>query len=410
MNYKNTLLKLSGATLIAQALSFILIPFISRLYSTSAFAEFAYWASIAGLLGGVISLKQEQFFLSRPKNEWGAIFARIYLLYAVYTCAFILIIMYSWLFDEPTKTVSLTLVFAYSFATSLIISLSNIANIAGIFGSLAKARVYMSFALGISQVGLGLFSGTSHSLLIGAFISQMVFLVFLYSGMRHTLPKFKIEKVSLPSFEDTKRCAFSIFSTATLSIATSYPPVLLFSLGFQHEAGIVALLQRFILFPVTLMAMPLSQAFVFYLGQLGNNSLSRKFQISSLAFIFSVYTLFYVASIIPNKISFFTFVLGENWAGADLLISSIATIYASLLVRNISNQYFLVREQQAILSKLDAIFVAALALWYFNCLSRNLAYDSCILQLNLIYILYSMSPLAYIIVKNRPENSKPHDS
>lgn len=401
MNYKNTLLKLSGATLIAQILSFSLIPIISRLYSTNAFAEFAYWASIAGLVGGVITLKQEQFFLSRPQCKWGEIFARIFLLYIIYISASIAITMYFWLFDELTKAASLALALTYGIATSLIISLSNIANISGAFGSLARARVYMSLALGVSQIGLGIFSGTAYSLLIGAIASQIVFLVFLYCGMRRSLPKINISKISLPSFEDINRCAFSIFSTTTLSIATSYPPVLLFSLGFQSEAGIVALLQRFILFPVTLMAMPLSQAFVYYLGQLGNNVLSRKFIILSLAFALSTYTIFYTASIIPGKISFFAFVLGKNWAGADVLIPSVATIYASLLLRNISNQYFLVREKQSALSKLDAVFLITLAVWYINCHSNKLSYSTCILQLNLIYLLYSILPLVYISITNR---------
>lgn len=403
MNYKNTLLKLSGATLIAQTLSILLIPIISRLYSTSSFAEFAYWISIAGLLGGVITLKQEQFFLSRPKVDWGQIFARIFLLYIIYFLISITTIIYLYLFSEFTNTASLSLVFIYSVATSLIISLSNIANIEGSFGRLAKARVYMSLALGVGQVGLGMFSGTSHSLLIGSIGSQIVFLVFLYFGMRHQLPKLSIVNLSPPPLQDIKRCAFSIFSTITLSIATSAPPVLLFSLGFQHEAGIVALLQRFILFPVTLLAMPLSQAFVFFLGGLGGRNLSKKFLALSLGFTLSVYLTFYTASVISGKISFFTFVLGESWAEADKLVSSIAIIYASLLLRNISNQYFLVKEEQSALYKLDAIFLVALTIWYFSCKSNTVIYNHCIFQLNLTYLLYFFLPAIYITLKNHSE-------
>lgn len=406
MNYKSTLLKLSGATLIAQTLSILLIPIISRLYSTNSFAEFAYWVSIGGLLGGVITLKQEQFFLSRPKEEWGKIFARVILLYVVFFVISIIITAYLLLLSEFTKATSLTLVFVYSAATSLIISLSNIANIEGSFSSLAKARVYMSLALGVGQVGLGIFSGTVHSLFIGAIASQMAFLIFLYYDIRHLLPKFHIRNISLPSRHDVQRCASSIFSTITLSVATSFPPVLLFSLGFQHEAGIVALLQRFLLFPVTLMAMPLSQAFVFFLGQLGSNTLSKKFLALSLAFILSVYLTFYTASIISAKVSFFAIVLGSNWAGADLLVPSIAAVYASLLLRNISNQYFLVREEQSVLYKLDAFFLVALFSWYINCQSSNANYDSCMLQLNLVYLLYSALPVIYIALKNLPEKSK----
>jgi hypothetical protein len=400
MNYKKALFTLSSSTLIAQTFSILLIPFISRIYSTTAFAEFAYWASIGGLLGGVITLKQEQFILSRPKAEWGMVFARIYFLYVIFILLSTITIATLFAFNAYKEISSIALVLIYGVATSLIISLSNIASIEGKFKGLAKARIYMSLSLGSLQIGLGIFNGTSNSLLIGTIGSQLTFLTFLYFDIKHHLPKSNFKELSFPSTREISNCTAALGSTITLSIATSFPPVLLLSLGFEHEAGVIALLQRFLLLPVTLMAMPLSQIFVFFLGQLGKQVLSKNFLILSAAFTFGVYMIFYIVAIAIQKISLLTFILGKSWSDADILAPSITAIYASILLRNISNQYFLVREKQSTLLKFDLLFITTMALWYINCSLNKASFDSSILQLNLAYISYATLPIISIILNN----------
>ncbi|VVO95825.1 hypothetical protein PS850_02604 [Pseudomonas fluorescens] len=409
MNYRSALIKLAGATLIAQIISIAFIPVISRLYSPDDFAVFTFWASIGGLVGGVLSLKQEQFLLSRPKNEWPPILARIFFTYKISVLIFLIAFAVYVPFSDGLYSGKLILAFFYCLSTSLIISFSNIANICAHFSSLAKARIYMSFVLGSSQAGLGLLSDSQNALLIGAVGSQLTFLAFLYPKIRHILFQPEKSPPSRPSINDVKKSMSSIVSSMTLSVATSFPPVMLYSLGYQYEAGIVAMLQRFMLIPVTLLASPLSQTFISLLKNLGDNPLSKKFLVNAVLFSFSYYFLSYVVALAAGKLTLFSFILGAQWTEADVIAPSIVTIYTVLLIRNISTQYFVVTERQGSLMKIDIIFIISMLAGYALAKTQNLGFSQYLLSLNLSYFIYMVTPVAYIAQSNRRPRKHSHE-
>lgn len=400
MDYKKTFAALAGATLLSQIIAIAFIPLISRIYSPDDFAVFTFWSSIGGLVGGVLSLKQEQFLLSRPQKEWPSILARIFFIYKVSSLIFLIAFAMYVTVSDGLHSSKLILAFFYCLSTSLIISFSNIANICERFTSLAKARIYMSLALGSSQAGLGLLSDSPNSLLIGAVGSQLIFLVFLYPVIRQNFTCSGKGSSLCSSANDVKNSLSSIFSSITLSVATGFPPVMLYSLGYQHEAGIVAVLQRFMLMPVTLLASPLSQTFISFLKNLGEKPLTKKFLITSVFFILISYSVSYIAAIVASKFSLFSFVLGSQWEEADTIAPSIVTIYTVLLVRNISTQYFIVKERQTSLMKIDAFFILLVTVGYALSKTGNIDLSQYILSLNMSYLIYMAIPVAHIIQSN----------
>lgn len=400
MNYKKTFTTLAGATLLAQLISILFIPFIARVFPPESFAEFTFWAAMGGLIGGVFSLKQEQFFLSRPKSEWPEIIARIFVIYKCGIAAFLAFTAIYLVIGQLGKGLSVLLTFLYSLLTSLIISFTNIANVQEAFPALAKSRIIMSTVLGSTQLAVSIFSTSSDALLIGAVLSQLLLLIYLYPKANiGTFLSIKNE-ATLPRRNDVKISLHSIFSSITLSVAMSFPPVLLFSLGYHFEAGIVALLQRCMLMPVNLLAAPASQVLVVFLRRNQQQKISNRLLAQSTTAIALAYICSYLLTAAASELKLLTYILGQQWKAADLLAASVVSIYVSLLIRNISVQYFLVRERQSSLMQIDVLFLILLGVGYAAASAHYLALQQYLLVMNVTYFIYMLAPLVYIAIHN----------
>lgn len=405
MNYKKTFATLAGATLFAQLISLLFIPLISRRFPPESFAEFTFWAAMGGLAGGILSLKQEQFFLSRPRTEWPTIVSRIIILYKAGTTLFSLAAACYLIFSEADKITLIILTFLYCLSTSLIISITNISNILEKFSALAKSRIIMAATLGSTQLALGIFSASPESLLIGAALSQLFFLAYLYRKAQIKSILTTNIRPTLPAINDIKISLNSIFSTITLSIATSFPPVAVFTLGYHVEAGILALLQRIMLMPVNLLAAPASQVLVVFLRK-NQRKIRQQFFIRTAVLITLTYFLSYLLVLATSALNIFTYTLGEQWKAADLFAPSVVTVYVSLLIRNISVQYFVVRERQSSLMKIDVFFLVLLASGYSVAGNNYMGLQQYLLTVNITYFIYMLAPLVYILFHNSRDTSK----
>lgn len=404
MNYRNTFFKLTGATILAQLISFIFLPIISRLYSPTDFADFAYWTTLGAMLGGLLTLKQEQFLLSRPVVEWAPILQRIYAIYQ-YACFAFIIFSCAFIFIHGFENIiELSLIFSYCLSTSLIILSSTIANIHNKFSELSNARVFMSITLVCAQAALGLFFANSASLLAGSVTSQLVFLAIVYPAIRQLKLGTSVSTPTLPSSEDIRKSISSILSTISLVVATNFLPVMLFTLGYRHEAGVVAMLQRFLMFPVNLIAPPLYQLLVSFLKANEAAELNKQQLNITIFLVASAYTISYIATKLAGHFSFFEIVLGDVWSTADAIAPTIVSIYTGLLIRNILPPYFLVKEKQTLLARLDLLFIALLAICYVFTWSGYLDFSNFLISLNLAYLSFALLPLLFIIITNKSEN------
>lgn len=397
MNYKSAFLKLTGAAALAQILSAAFIPAISRIYTPEEFAAFAFWATIGGLVGGVLTLKQEQFLLSREVSDWPPVLARIFAIYKYVFSIFLLGFSLYLTLGLPNNGVAIFFSFLYSLSTSFIIFYSIIANVYGQFPVLSRARLFMSLMLGSIQVLLGLILNTSTSLLAGAVGSQIAFLAILYPAIRKLPLDCSFTPISLPSTQEILKTVASIWSSISLTVATSFLPVMIFSLGYQHEAGIVAMLQRFLMLPVTLLATPLSQVFVFFLRQTKLKQIESKLLLFAALSILLAYLAVYFAAHLAGHFGFFAFFLGDFWKEADTVVSLIASIYVGLLVRNVLLQYFLVKEKQAVLAKIDIFFIFLLLLFYVLTDMKHISLAGFLISLNIAYLLFALIPAIAII-------------
>lgn len=395
--YKGIILKLASGTLLAQALSFAFIPAISRIYGPEAFASSAFWMSIGGIIGAVLSLKQEQFFLSRTEDEWPTIASRLSAIYLSATILFFCVALILYKTKGSLVATGMFLAFFYGLSLNLITALGNVANIKGRFPLLNRSRVRMSLALGAFQIAFGLFSADFISLLIGMIGSQVVYISTIWLNMRGDLPKIGLRKATFPTGEDTKKSAASIISAATLAITTSLPPSALYLLGHQIEAGNVAMAQRLLLFPVSLLAMPISQAFVFYLKKEHLRKIRGNAAILLIGGTGAIYSAFFLGAMAVKLSNGISTLLGDAWARADSLLIFVCLLYASLLVKHITNNFFIVNERQGSLVRIDLFSTILMSAATATALLNKLYAEPYLLYLNICYICYACLPIYFMI-------------
>lgn len=390
MNYRVVLSKMIGASFAAQIIALAFIPLMSRLYSPSDFAEFAVLSSIGGLIGGVLALKQEQLLLSREKVYWAEIFRRITFFYKLYLVVSILLLFGSLTFFDFRYTLEMLLVMVFSIFTNIIIVLSNLGSTEGRFNLLAASRLMMSLTLGVGQAILAIFDRSHFSLMIGMLLSQLVFIAITFFGLRKTIGDLEFwQSMDVRSaIKDIKSSVFLVFSSATLSTATGFLPIFLVVLGFKVEAGVVSVLQRFMLVPVNLLSAPLSQTFVYYLKSIKRSGMPKK--VFSIIFIgvFSLYVLSYFFVLLLEMFSVFEIVLGEEWRLADQIASMIVSVYFSLLVKNLINQYFIVKARFRALFVVDVTFIFLVVSFVLLMKMFSCDFFLSVIGLSLIYILY----------------------
>jgi len=399
--YSKIALRLITGSLLAQGLSFAFIPAISRIYGPESFAAFAFWISVGSIIGASLSLKQEQFFLSRKEEEWTDIASRLAAIFLLATIAITVTSIGLLTLKKATLSVSLLLAFLYGLSTCLISSLSNIANVKGKFSALNKSRIGMSLALGLLQIGFGLIANSHISLLLGIFGSQAVYLAILRNGLLRDLQLIVLKYPRRPDSDNIKKSAISLLSAVTLAVATTAPPSALYLLGYKDEAGSIAILQRLLMSPVNLLAMPLSQAFIYFLKNEGAIKINKKPLLLICIGTTFCYTIFLLGSWLLREISAISYFLGDAWSKADTLIISMCLLYASLLIRHIITNYFVVREVQSTLIPVDIAFILLSIASTLVAKTHNIDPHDYLLMLNACYLIFATTPIAVMAANER---------
>jgi len=261
----------------------------------------------------------------------------------------------------------------------------------------------MTLALGAFQILFGFLSESANSLLLGAVVAQLAFLAVIYPAIRGISFDFSLAPIQLPTAQETLRTFASIWSSVSLTVATSFLPLMVLSLGHSQEAGVLAMLQRFLMAPVTLFATPLSHVFVFFLRSRNSNKIKTRFIAAIVGLISFVYFFTYCAAKIAGQLSLFSFFLGNSWKDADVLASSVASIYVGLLIRNILLQFFLVKEKQTSLAMTDGIFVLSLLLFYTLAHFQHLDLFEFIACLNFSYLIFALLPVLFFFIMSSHE-------
>jgi len=371
--------------LVGAIMTFIALPFLTRLYSVNDFGQYGVALAFVSVLSTVANLRLDQALLvAKPEHQKSLIFESsvFSLLFSVLTAVVI-----GFIYDaEMAVAIALGV-----FANTLIQSVYNykFAHEAewfcaglNIFRSLIVVTVQLSLPLMLSINLLNSYSVSSLA---------MIIVLLIYVLNQH------LYQVSWNAFKNYKDFIFSNTPHALLNSFSHNLPyyVVAHFVGFQ-AVGFYSIVERTLRVPINLMSQTIRQFFIrkFYQQDSATEALKSSVFLSLVSLPF--FTIFFV---LPE--SFYLMIFGQAWEGIATYFQILALGYWAVFCNPPSSAYLIAKRQSHILFKLQIIeliikFILFAGL-YWLCADKLYM----LLAVSVALIFYNFAILA--VVWRRPE-------
>ncbi len=358
LSFSRDVLKLVGGTAVAQAVSILASPLITRIYGPEAFGTAALFLSIVGIIGVVACLRYELAIMITKKEEEAANLLGLSILISVAMGILTLIVF--WQVKEqlllklnaPQLGPYIWLIPPAVFLSGAFISLSYWNSRKKHFWRLSLARINASLSTNGTQVGAGLAGyATEGCLIIGGIIGSLISTFVLGWQILRDDHKVLFEKVNLNGMRKglSRYKRFLIFDTwsALLNSLSSQLPILILS-GYFTSAiiGYYALAYRVLALPISVIGSSVGEVFfqraskARYEGSLG--TLVEK--VTEVLLLISIYPLFLIF-LFGEEI--FSIIFGMNWGEAGIYAGILAPWILIVFTTSPISTLFSILEQQS---------------------------------------------------------------
>lgn len=325
--------------LVGAIMTFIALPFLTRLYSVNDFGQYGVALAFVSVLSTVANLRLDQALLvAKPEHQKSLIFESsvFSLLFSVFIAGII-----SFIYDaEMAVAIALGV-----FANTLIQSVYNykFAHEAewfcaglNIFRSLIVVAVQLSLPLMLNINLLNSYSVSSLAMI-------MVLLIYVLNQ--------RLYQVSWNAFKNYKDFIFSNTPHALLNSFSHNLPyyVVAHFVGFQ-AVGFYSIVERTLRVPINLMSQTIRQFFIrkFYQQDSATEALKSSVFLSLVSLPF--FAIFFV---LPE--SFYLMIFGQAWQGIATYFQILALGYWAVFCNPPSSAYLIAKRQSHILFKLQII-------------------------------------------------------
>ena len=325
--------------LVGAIMTFIALPFLTRLYSVHDFGQYGVALAFVSVLSTVANLRLDQALLvAKPEHQKSLIFESsvFSLLFSVLSAVVI-----GFIYDaEMAVAIALGV-----FANTLIQSVYNykFAHEAewfcaglNIFRSLIVVAVQLSLPLMLNINLLNSYSVSSLAMI-------MVLLIYVLNQ--------RLYQVSWNAFKNYKDFIFSNTPHALLNSFSHNLPyyVVAHFVGFQ-AVGFYSIVERTLRVPINLMSQTIRQFFIrkFYQQDSATEALKSSVFLSLVSLPF--FAIFFV---LPE--SFYLMIFGQAWQGIATYFQILALGYWAVFCNPPSSAYLIAKRQSHILFKLQII-------------------------------------------------------
>lgn len=331
---------LAGGTALAQALTILVLPILTRLYSPNDFEVFAIYSSIFGILSVVVCLRFE-IAIPIPKDYLDALCLVVLSILSTLITVLIVSITTYLFYEQINKwTDSKLTTYLWFLPFSLVLfglytSFQYWATRKKDFSKIAKTRMVQSVSASTAQIGLGFYSLSAFGLLLGHLIQVGAGVVSL--GVFFTKDiKRHLNEISLSSLKETfkKYDRFPKYSTweaLTNSAAIHVPILIIAAHSIGPEAGYIMLAMRLLSVPMGLIGGAVAQVYLSEAAERHHQGSLRVFTLQTLTMLLKVGLLpiLLVAIASPFLIPI---VFGEDWHRVGLLITWMAPWFLAQFV------------------------------------------------------------------------------
>lgn len=325
--------------LVGAIMTFIALPFLTRLYSVNDFGQYGVALAFVSVLSTVANLRLDQALLvAKPEHQKSLIFESSFfsLLFSILSAVVIGLIYDA----EMAVAIALGV-----FANTLIQSVYNykFAHEAewfcaglNIFRSLIVVAVQLSLPLMLNINLLNSYSVSSLAMI-------MVLLIYVLNQ--------RLYQVSWNAFKNYKDFIFSNTPHALLNSFSHNLPyyVVAHFVGFQ-AVGFYSIVERTLRVPINLMSQTIRQFFIrkFYQQDSATEALKSSVFLSLVSLPF--FAIFFV---LPE--SFYLMIFGQAWQGIATYFQILALGYWAVFCNPPSSAYLIAKRQSHILFKLQII-------------------------------------------------------
>ncbi|MRX72995.1 oligosaccharide flippase family protein [Bacillus lacus] len=372
-NFGKNVFMLAGGTAFAQALSFLLIPIITRVYTPQEYGVLAVYASIIGLLGILGSMNYE-LAIPIAESEKKAINV-LFLSILTLTISFmVLVLLFVFIGDQFLILLNSETLIEYKYLLPIgffFIGLYNILTQWAFrrkgFKVITKTKYKQAILQNLSTIGLGVIGIGSIGLLIGKIVGQSAGI----SSLLNPLVKkerglfTKINKRYL-IWAAKRYSKFPLYTTPRRylgDITIVLPVLFITSLYGAKEAGLFGLANSVIQLPMNLVGTSVSSVFYAESASLRATDPARLKKISNKLLrnlIFIGFIPLIVLLLFGPYL--FSIVFGSKWSEAGIYASLLSiAVFSRLIFKPISNIFDVFEKQKTalILNVLRLVLVLA---------------------------------------------------
>lgn len=334
---KNSFLKnvltLAAGTSVAQVITILVSPLLSRLFTPEDFALFAAFTSIAGIFTIIATGKYEKAILL-PSTECAAVhvlFGIILWSGFVSVCSPFVVLLLSYFSAVCSLIVAnkLLLYFViFTFCSATLEALRYYFVRIKQFQAISLRTILGSFITVVLNLIGGYFFRIPTVFVISTTIAQILCLLLFVLIAKKTvkLSWFSLSEIKKNLLEYKKFPLFTMPGQILNTITGSLPILVFSSLYSQHDIGQYALVQKCVSVPMVIIGNSIQQVFLQRFSTLQTIKEQRVVFIKSFLYLF-MFISFCAIPCVIFATPLFLFVFGEQWVSAAHLAKVLAPMY-----------------------------------------------------------------------------------
>uniref|UniRef100_UPI0040487909 lipopolysaccharide biosynthesis protein n=1 Tax=Algoriphagus sp. TaxID=1872435 RepID=UPI0040487909 len=317
--FSRNIITLMTGTIISQAISVVIIPILTRIYSQSDFGQYALYSSLVAILSIFATGRYELAIIqARSKNEANSLVFGAMTLALMFSAALFLIILFfhdiiSNLFDEKGEIYWIYLIPFSILAVASHQTLNYWLNRQKYYLQMSKNRILSTSLSGGTNVALGFTGLNSFGLIIGYFIGQLITSSILLKKFLNSDSSFNKLRI-LAVYKKYKNYPKHDLPASVMNTMAQQGPNLFLTPFFGAvNAGNFFLIQRVFMIPITLISSSVGSVF--------RQSATEQFQLTGKfnKVLFNTVKRLFFISLIPTivfmlfsqRIFYITF--GNEW-------------------------------------------------------------------------------------------------
>lgn len=349
-------LKLGAGTIVAQIISLVSIPIISRIYNPSEYGHLTLILSVTAILIPIATFRIETLIVVSETDEEAAELLIISTKIALWVSASLFVVTFVDYFIFKNST------FAQAFILSLLFSMVLLAQSLGVLmvqvalrahrdADIAKSSVMQNLAISLAQIGTGIWNPSANVLISSYLGGRIVGVWPLWKETRKILGKSSgdsrrtIDKYKKQFTESSPLVLASVIDSAILGL-----PIIVISTQFGLKySGYIGITQTILTVPITLIGGAFGSVILSEISSNSRNNQESSNKNDTMIKTFTKYLIYLAIIFISVTLllgsTIFNLLFNENWSEAARLVKYLAVPYGiSLLWQPLMSVYFARRQ------------------------------------------------------------------